>query len=544
MTVQTLNKNPGILPFELGPARITAGFHTFIHFVDIPPLENQIENISNQYEQLKSTISNELSDIYKYALQNFYSNLEFQMKTVTSKFLSIHPHPKRIKRGLINGLGSVIKGLTGLMDNEDSEKLNTIISELRENQNNLIRQNNKHLSLTNNLIKNVNETIALISHNQEIISDKIVIITKELDKTLFDFTSYMEVRDALDQIRINLEAIHKFLLEIENSISFARIGVLHTSIVSLEEIDFIVQKMILTHSENQIIYAKPNQYFKYYDIVRTSVFLTEDKIIFSLDFPLVFTDSFTHFRLFPIPTANNTVIIPQNSYFTKSDTSYQYEENPCQFLNPEYLCSERRLADQTVEPDCIFSVLNIDAIHPKCHHVKVQVHQAIIEEINKEYYIGIFPTSERLQTICGRNEIFSLKGSYLFKVPAECKIQTTTYSYINTKGTLPGHPLLLPNVHIANTTLNLTRKVDLLDTPLDKLHQLQLQSIVPMDEPGLNWKSSPHWIWPSYAILFFITIILVTAYYIKHHRMVPNSTIQQTSHHINDAQVIPPLACS
>lgn len=465
------------------------------------------------------------------------------MKTVSSKFISIYPHPKRIKRGLINGLGSIIKGFTGLMDNEDSEKFDKIILELKNNQNNLIRQNNRHLSLTNNLIKNVNETIALISHNQEIISDKIVIIKKELDKTLFDFTNYMEVRDALDQIRINLDAMHKFLSEIENCISFARLGVLHTSIISLEEMDFIVQKLKGTHNENQIIYNKRNQYFKYYDIVQTSVFLTKDKIIFTLDFPLVFADSFTHFRLFPIPTVNNTIIIPQSSYLTKSDTAYQYEENPCKFLDPEYLCLEQRLAYQSTEPDCIFSLLKIDAIHPNCQQAKIQVHHSRLEEINREYYIGIFPKRERIQTMCSRNEILSLKGSYIFRVPSDCQIKTTVYSYANTKGNLPGHPLLLPDVHIADATVNTTKRVDLLDTPLDKLHQLQLKAIEPIDELNMMQENNPHWIWPSYIMLFFIFVILGRKYY-KHRHTLSTTTSQPNSHPIDDAQVIPPLVRS
>lgn len=48
--------------------------------------------------------------------------------------------------------------------------------------------------------------------------------------------NYMEIRDALDQIKLNLDALFKFLFEIENCITFGRLGILHPSIISIEEI--------------------------------------------------------------------------------------------------------------------------------------------------------------------------------------------------------------------------------------------------------------------------------------------------------------------
>lgn len=40
----------------------------------------------------------------------------------------------RLKRGLINGLGSLVKSLSGNLDNDDAIKYDTAISELYDNQ--------------------------------------------------------------------------------------------------------------------------------------------------------------------------------------------------------------------------------------------------------------------------------------------------------------------------------------------------------------------------------------------------------------------------
>lgn len=74
------------------------------------------------------------------------------------------------------------------MVNDDFKTLEAAIEELKITLlNNLIKSN---------LIKNVNKTITQISYNQEIGSNKIQIIRKEFDKTIFNFTHYMKVRDA------------------------------------------------------------------------------------------------------------------------------------------------------------------------------------------------------------------------------------------------------------------------------------------------------------------------------------------------------------
>lgn len=86
------------------------------------------------------------------------------------------------------------------------------------------------------------------------------------------------------------------------------------------------------HFIYQLIFSNENQYSKYYDIVSTPLVINNDTRFF-LSFNLLVYS----FQLFLKPTVNSTIIIPKTSNFTTSDTSYQYEENPCQCVNPDYL---------------------------------------------------------------------------------------------------------------------------------------------------------------------------------------------------------------
>lgn len=58
-------------------------------------------------------MENQLDDIYEDAWQNFHAHLEYELKTVESKFSTIHPFLNRNKSRLVIGL------VSGLMQNDD-----------------------------------------------------------------------------------------------------------------------------------------------------------------------------------------------------------------------------------------------------------------------------------------------------------------------------------------------------------------------------------------------------------------------------------------
>ncbi|KAG5860956.1 hypothetical protein JTB14_011865 [Gonioctena quinquepunctata] len=92
--------------------------------------------------------------------------LQYQLEAVHRKFQSIYPLHRR-KRALVNALGSIVKAISGNLDQDDAEKYDSAISTLQRNQVNVIQQ---HVSLTTKLIENFNTTVNLITHNHEVIA--------------------------------------------------------------------------------------------------------------------------------------------------------------------------------------------------------------------------------------------------------------------------------------------------------------------------------------------------------------------------------------
>lgn len=515
MEITNLDKNPGILPFNLGTARVKIASHTFLHYFDLIPVSNQINTLKQQYNDVTKAIEQGLSSPYFYALQNFNQGILFQLELVENKFNSIYPFidDTRVKRGLINGLGSIVKAISGNLDQEDAEKYNRAIEHLQSKQQQVISQINKEISLTTKILDNYNKTISLVLHNQDVITRGIEKIEKDFNKFIFDFSHYMQTRDVLDQISITLNMLLHLLTNIENAVSFAKLGTLHHSILKSDELEAIVEKLLEFHSDSQLLYFNRNNLYKYYDIVQVKAFVSNKRLIFALEFPLVHPNQFSHYHLYSIPTASSTTIIPENTYLTMSSDSYQYQSTPCRKLDPGYLCEESYLIDGLRQEDCVFSLLQLSSSNATCPQVPIHVNAHLIEEISDAYYIAIIPKPLKIQIHCEKMDFTTLCGNYLITLPPSCSFSTTQYEYINEKGTMEGQPLLLPEIKISKTQTNISStKLDIKVVPLDQLHTLQREQerVKPIDLDDISYSPGVETI-PLYVI-FAVIVAAFIAY--------------------------------
>lgn len=84
----------------------------------------------------------------------------------------------RVKRGLIDGLGSVIKSISGNLDYTDAIKYDNAIKTLKENQNKVVTEINNHISLGKNWVLQNSEILNNLANNQKIIESAINNLTE------------------------------------------------------------------------------------------------------------------------------------------------------------------------------------------------------------------------------------------------------------------------------------------------------------------------------------------------------------------------------
>lgn len=133
----------------------------------------------------------------------------------------------RSKRGIANGLGSVVKILTGNFDAYDGEKYDKLLQQIKDKQNDIVSQVNDQYSVSINIIREFNKTVNIINENMNELSDKLLLVNEKIN----DSIEIEKIRDLLNQLNILYNIILSLIQDIENSLTFCKLGVLHPSII-------------------------------------------------------------------------------------------------------------------------------------------------------------------------------------------------------------------------------------------------------------------------------------------------------------------------
>lgn len=448
-----------------------------------------------------------MSHPYFFSLQNFDQSLQYLLRTAKAKLHSILPNYKS-RRGIFNGLGSIIKTISGNLDQEDASRYEASIAMLQRNQENIVSRVNQGISLNNKIMENFNKTISLISHNEETIEIETNKINSELNKVMFDFNHFLQTRNVLDQLNLALQVILQILNDFEIAITFARMNTLHSSLIKPDELKWTVEEMLKFYPENQVPYIHERDISRYYDIINVDGYFSNHTMVFILHFPVVLPEIFTYFHLFSVPTLNRTTIIPPAPYLATSNGLSQYMDLPCRKIGTEYLCLEQSLQDNT--RDCVSQILHLENSEATCRHIPVSINTTLIQEVSEAHYIAIFPKATKVSTNCPAPKIMVLEGTFLISLPTGCEFKTINESFMNTRTILQEEPMTLPKIQTKNDDRQpQVKPLHLNQIPLDELHRLVKaeEHLEPIKLESVPVSSSHLWIPPLYIIITIFAIL-------------------------------------
>jgi len=168
--IRNLSNHAGLIPVKLGSAKIQESTYNLIHYFNLDELILEIGQLDNKSDNL--TLVLESNKYYRNDSLNHLKILGLIKNKVNIKLHEILPN-YRVKRGLINGLGSIFKSISGNLDATDGERYDKLIKQLEQNQqkiaDNLIKQN----AISLNVIDQFNNTVSKIISNQKILENKI-----------------------------------------------------------------------------------------------------------------------------------------------------------------------------------------------------------------------------------------------------------------------------------------------------------------------------------------------------------------------------------
>lgn len=490
----------------MGPAKLQRTEHTLVHYFSLEPLLKEFRKLNEQFNNLQSFFIN--NTLYNKEIENYLKMTKFSQNCILEKIENIRFHESnRTKRGLINGLGYVIKGVTGNLDASDGEKIYKILDHLQNNEKSIESQLKMQYSINNQIIKNFNETIHNIMHNEIILKSRIL----QLSAFAKDGATHQDIlfaKDLYNQLIILYNSILNTLQDIENSITFCKLNTMHPSIIKSKDLFSELQRISIHYKNEMPFEVKYENILDFENIIKINCKIDYNEIIYFLSLPIDYETDFNLYHFVSIPSEYESefvTITPINKYLLKSknDDSIKSLSGICTQGKP-YHCAS--LLQTNSNTSCEENVL-LHQNTSSCRFNKLQIldnHIEMIPELNQ--FLAVFPKEEKLELHCkSQMETKELVGIFLIKENS-CKIIFRNQQLTFQK-TTHGSPMVFDTPKLKITPSDLPKfKIELRKLTFD---ELPLNPIEPMENTTTKMYFTPS-LW---TITLYVAFILGIAYF-------------------------------
>lgn len=436
---------------------------------------NKLHNKSSRVIELIHTNQN-----YSFETSTYLQILNITKEKTEQKLAEIIPHPTRSKRGLINAAGSIFKAVTGNLDASDGERYETLIKQLQLKQqklsSNIISQN----SICLKLIDKFNSTVQKINHNERLLQSKLKQVAFIVESHPYK-ENVMFIKDVLNQL-INLyEITNSMLQDLENSLAFAKLQILHPSIIKLSDLYRELVNMKNQLRPEQLTFPVTLENIQIFEkIIKVDCYLFNNKITYILHVPIMKPETFQLFHLYSIPFLVDNqfrTIIPKNKYLLKNDLHYTFKDDPCQeTISGNFLCTQSIVKNIKEDTPCEIQILQSVKM-TNCSQIGLSVLQPIIEQLaESNEWVIVLPEKSTASLKCSEQDEFQkLFGSYLLQLPQNCTISFGNRKIINKQEFKTVHqPVLLPDLDVdVPNPVGKSITIDLEEVDLDDLQKLK-----------------------------------------------------------------------
>lgn len=223
--------------------------------------------------------------------------------------LGIDSHIKKLvnnkkKRGVINGLGSIIKFISGNLDNNDLEKINEHIEGLKKGQTREIVRLDKLTVLANHITHRLNEETSIINkvleRNQEVINSVVKISERN------------DLRAILQNELAQSEKLLRFLERVDRTIGLALREIVNLEMFQTDELLKIQTSLEDIYSKTQVPLGTRSHLFEILSLAKVGVVAADEVLTFLLKIPILTPTLYRYNRIYPLPNEDNVIIIPPN----------------------------------------------------------------------------------------------------------------------------------------------------------------------------------------------------------------------------------------
>lgn len=519
--LESLNDGPGVLPFKLGSAKVISHYHSFVQYIDLHDLRDSILSIINQ---LRSN-SPELHTKTRSLFEPHITYLETKLHNILQQLQTFETD--RVKRGLVDGLGSVIKSITGNLDYTDAQHYNQAIKLLQDSENKIVTELNSHVSLSKDWSEHYSKVIDSIVKNQ----GQIEILFRKINESIAtrddELIKYAHLGQVLLILGDNVDSVSHELYKLENVMSFIRASTVHHGILSLDSIHTMINNVTNLYGRDKVIDLETREYF---NIIKIGSYYIGNRIVIVYKFPIILPFTYDMYKLSIVPNHNHEVLIPPHPFLVLYKKDFKYIEAECPKSSNWYICEDKQNLQGQPSTDCIQELIVTQQKTSTCTPVTVNLKTPAYEKLDDKHYSVSFPLPTKTHISCGQDSYRVLHGSYLVILPHTCYLETTEFIIANTNDRLKGQVLKLMDLPKDDITITSTiPKVNLNSINLDQLHEINtkmsLQSPLHLDET--TDYSLYHTTIPLYVVILSAATLTFGLLW-RNYRMKQTSTTTET----------------
>lgn len=409
------------------------------------------------------------------------------------------------------------------MDASDNERISKILDHLKMNQLNLQDQLKNQYSINYETIRQFNETIKNIEHNENELKSRIQQLNIILNENI-QHTHILYAKDIFNQLVILYNTLLNVLSDIDNSLVFCKLGIMHPSIITPNDL-FLELQRISFHYNNQLPFEiKIENILDYESIMEVHCQVDTNKINYFLSIPINYEINFEIFYLLPIPTrhsSNFLTIIPNTKYLLKSDQNVIYALHDICTKNKLYQCNSKLLAN--FQSSCENEVVT-KGNTSCCQYTRLAIQDSHIERIPEiDQYLGVFPNPETLKIKCKEEEESRILSGIILLKNSPCQVSFKGNPLPFSDETY-GKPIIVGNVKFEIEKLKTSNFTIQLRTL--KLDGIPSYSTVPVHQYGSEYHKPSIWTIFLYFAIITTTVYLVVRWKKKKGLPKPNQSCQ------------------
>lgn len=406
-------------------------------------------------------------------------------------------------------VGKTSKFLFGTLDSDDAEKYDTALRILNTNLNSISKEAVLQVSLTKHLIKNYNDSISTLNNNQQLIKTKINQFQDDVYGHFDNIEAYISAQNTLDQIILNCQNLIDLINNIENAVTFASLNSIHSSVVSANDYKQIIKTLETIYNKNQTLHF--NSIHSYYKITNSKVYFHNNRIIFTIQLPVLLAEKFQYFHLYPIPQ-NNATIIPPNPILILGSKTHQYEEENCKDVEKMYICHDKLSPNRD---DCVIPIIRNEKPN-NCVQTPINIAETLVERISDNFAL-IIPSKDniRIKKNCNSPGYIMIEDPSLINIPHNCEISNEKFKISNKENSIIGEPFLFPGIIASRKNPQKHTHLNVKKVKLDDIVKLYKELSKMNQKPIIVHSESVNWLNYLIIIMFLILIVIASGILIK-----------------------------